>query len=226
MDVDITGDAIVTCRLPGPVQLSHRCSARAPSSKEQAARSPSHSGFAVLYGGEALGIFLANGLDATNSLNTTPYAAMATAGLAMVCAYETVLFTERDFSALSRVVDAAVDNTEDVKGHRPGCGAFGARNRGALTLHCAAAPTRESRRNCSSRKSTADTHLRRIYSNAACTAAKSCSTWQKNRRQPAIARIGAAHGNTRKNERKRPSDALMAPKQKRRNSWPISCARR
>ena len=117
----------------------------------------------MLYGGEALGIILANGLDATNSLNTTPYAAMATAGLAMVCAY-VFLFTERDFSALSRVVDAAVDNTEDVKkAIAQAAGAFGTRNRGALTQLRGRTNERIAQELFIA-KSTADTHLRRIYS--------------------------------------------------------------
>ena len=58
-------------------------------------------------------------------------------------------------------------------------------------------------------KSTADTHLRRIYSKCGVHSRQELlDLAEKNRRKPAIARIGAAHGNTRKNERKRPSDAL------------------
>ena len=58
---------------------------------------------------------------------------MATAGLAMVCAY-VFLFTERDFSALSRVVDAAVDNTEDVKKAIAQAAALSARETEVLSL--------------------------------------------------------------------------------------------
>ena len=156
------------------------------------------SGFAVLYGGEALGIFLANGLDATNSLNTTPYAAMATAGLAMVCAY-VFLFTERDFSALSRVVDAAVDNTEDVKKAIAQAAALSARETEVLS------PALRGRTNeriaqelfiaKKHRRHAPSPHLLKMRRAQPPRVAR---LGRKNRRQPAIARIGAAHGNTRK----------------------------
>lgn len=44
VDVDITATPLYLQATWACVQLSHRCSARAPSSKEQAARSPSHKG--------------------------------------------------------------------------------------------------------------------------------------------------------------------------------------
>lgn len=161
----------------------------------------------MLYGGEALGIILANGLDATNSLNTTPYAAMATAGLAMVCAYA-FLFTERDFSALSRVVDAAVDNTEDVKKAIAQAAALSARETEVLSLALRGRTNERIAQELFIAKSTADTHLRRIYSKCGVHSGQELLDLRKERRQPAIARIGAAHGSTRKIERERSGDAL------------------
>ena len=163
VDVDITGDAIVLAGYLGlcAAFASLFCASAQLGSTNALAFA---QGFAVLYGGEALGIFLANGLDATNSLNTTPYAAMATAGLAMVCAY-VFLFTERDFSALSRVVDTvAVDNTEDVKKAIAQAAALSARETEVLSLALRGRTNERIAQELFIAKSTADTHLRRIYS--------------------------------------------------------------
>ena len=89
---------------------------------------------------------------------------MATAGLAMVCAY-VFLFTERDFSALSRVVDAvAVDNTEDVKKAIAQAAALSARETEVLSLALRGRTNERIAQELYIAKSTADTHLRRIYS--------------------------------------------------------------
>lgn len=164
VNVDITGDAIVLAGYLGLCAAFASLFCASAQLEGASCALAFAQGFAVLYGGEALGIFLANGLDATNSLNTTPYAAMATAGLAMVCAY-VFLFTERDFSALSRVVDAvAVDNTEDVKKAIAQAAALSARETEVLSLALRGRTNERIAQELYIAKSTADTHLRRIYS--------------------------------------------------------------
>ena len=164
VNVDITGDAIVLAGYLGLCAAFASLFCASAQLEGTSCALAFAQGFAVLYSGEALGIFLANGLDATNSLNTTPYAAMATAGLAMVCAY-VFLFTERDFSALSRVVDAvAVDNTEDVKKAIAQAAALSARETEVLSLALRGRTNERIAQELFIAKSTADTHLRRIYS--------------------------------------------------------------
>ena len=164
VNVDITGDAIVLAGYLGLCAAFASLFCASAQLEGASCALAFAQGFAVLYGGEALGIFLANGLDATNSLNTTPYAAMATAGLAMVCAY-VFLFTERDFSALSRVVDAvAVDNTEDVKKAIAQAAALSARETEVLSLALRGRTNERIAQELFIAKSTAYTHLRRIYS--------------------------------------------------------------
>lgn len=164
VNVDITGDAIVLAGYLGLCAAFASLFCASAQLEGTSCALAFAQGFAVLYGGEALGIILANGLDATNSLNTTPYAAMATAGLAMVCAY-VFLFTERDFSALSRVVDAvAVDNTEDVKRAIAQAAALSARETEVLSLALRGRTNERIAQELFIAKSTADTHLRRIYS--------------------------------------------------------------
>ena len=163
VDVDITGDAIVLAGYLGLCAAFASLFCASAQLEGTSCALAFAQGFAVLYGGEALGIILANGLDATNSPNTTPYAAMATAGLAMVCAY-VFLFTERDFSALSRVVDAAVDNTEDVKKAIAQAAALSARETEVLSLALRGRTNERIAQELFIAKSTADTHLRRIYS--------------------------------------------------------------
>lgn len=163
VDVDITGDAIVLAGYLGLCAAFASLFCASAQLEGTSCALAFAQGFAVLYGGEALGIILANGLDATNSLNTTPYAAMATAGLAMVCAY-VFLFTERDFNALSRVVDAAADNTEDVKKAIAQAAALSARETEVLSLALRGRTNERIAQELFIAKSTADTHLRRIYS--------------------------------------------------------------
>ena len=164
VDVDITGDAIVLAGYLGLCAAFASLFCASAQLEGASCALAFAQGFAVLYGGEALGIFLANGLDAANSLNTTPYAAMATAGLAMVCAY-VFLFTERDFSALSRAVDTvAVDNTEDVKKAIAQAAALSARETEVLSLALRGRTNERIAQELFIAKSTADTHLRRIYS--------------------------------------------------------------
>ena len=164
VDVDITGDAIVLAGYLGLCAAFASLFCASAQLEGASCALAFAQGFAVLYGGEALGIFLANGLDAVNSLNTTPYAAMATAGLAMVCAY-VFLFTERDFSALSRAVDTvAVDNTEDVKKAIAQAAALSARETEVLSLALRGRTNERIAQELFIAKSTADTHLRRIYS--------------------------------------------------------------
>lgn len=163
VDVDITGDAIVLAGYLGLCAAFASLFCASAQLEGTSCALAFAQGFAVLYGGEALGIFLANGLDATNSLDTTPYAAMATAGLAMVCAY-VFLFTERDFSALSRVVDAAVGSTEDAKKAIAQAAALSARETEVLSLALRGRTNERIAQELFIAKSTADTHLRRIYS--------------------------------------------------------------
>ena len=81
-----------------------------------------------------------------------------------MCAY-VFLFTERDFSALSRVVDAvAVDNTEDVKKAIAQAAALSARETEVLSLALRGRTNERIAQELFIAKSTADTHLRRIYS--------------------------------------------------------------
>ena len=159
--LDITGDAIV---LAGYLGLSAAFASLFCASAQLEGANCALAfaqGFAVLYGGEALGIFLANGFDAASPLHVTPYAVMAFAGLAVVCAF-TFLFTERDFRALSTQVDA-VDNTEAVRDAIAKVAGLSARETEVLALALRGRTNERIAQELFIAKSTADTHLRRIY---------------------------------------------------------------
>ncbi len=160
--VDITGDSIV---LAGYLGLSAAlaslfcASARLEGSSCALAFA---QGFAVLYGGEALGIFLANGFDALAPAHITPYTVMACAGLAVVCAYA-FLFTDRDFRALSTAVDAP-DTAAAARDAIAEAAKLSAREREVLALALRGRTNERIAQELFIAKSTADTHLRRIYS--------------------------------------------------------------
>ncbi len=160
--VDITGDAIV---LSGYLGLSAAFASLFCASAQLEGASCAMAfaqGFAVLYGGEAAGIFLANGFDAIAPAHVTPYAVMACAGLAMVCAY-VFLFTERDFRALSTEVDAP-DSTDAVRDAIAKAAGLSARETEVLALALRGRTNERIAQELFIAKSTADTHLRRIYS--------------------------------------------------------------
>ena len=118
-------------------------------------------GFAALYAGELIGIALGNALDAVAGGGPTPYAVVACAGLAALFAY-LFLFTERDFSALSRIA-------HDADRFDAACAAIAAahglskREAELLPLALKGRTGERIAAELFISKSTVDTHLRRIY---------------------------------------------------------------
>jgi len=121
-------------------------------------------GFLALFAGELLGVLLANCLSGALVQDTLPYVVIALAGGLVLVSY-VFLFTERDFDALSQIVEVT-DRFEDT------CEAiaerFGLSSREAEIL-AFALRGRSSERIAQElviSKSTVDTHLRRIYAKA------------------------------------------------------------
>ena len=119
-------------------------------------------GFAALFGGEVLGIFLANLTTLSKSSATTSYYVVVFAGLLVLFSY-LFLFTERDFENLSEIV-TSTDSFEDLC--QEIAEEFGLSNREAEILPFALRGRTSERISDEFyiSKSTVDTHLRRIYS--------------------------------------------------------------
>ncbi len=92
----------------------------------------------------------------------TPYAVVAAAGLMVVISY-VFLFTERDFRELSTTVDA-YEQTEEVRDAIAEAAGLSAREKEVLTLALRGRTNERIAQELFIAKSTADTHLRRIYS--------------------------------------------------------------
>ncbi|MEG0503687.1 MAG: helix-turn-helix transcriptional regulator, partial [Raoultibacter sp.] len=118
-------------------------------------------GFVALFGGELIGVALANAFDYAQPDYVTPYSVVVFAGLLVLFSY-VFLFTERDFENLSEIV-TSTDSLEDA------CSAiaveYGLSGREAEILPFALRGRTSDRisQELHISKSTVDTHLRRIY---------------------------------------------------------------
>lgn len=118
-------------------------------------------GLLSVFGGEVVGIVIANLSNGADPSQTTPYVVVCVAGLATLFAY-LFLFTERDFRSLSEIVQTA-DHFEEACEAIVVRGGLSKRESEILPL---ALKGRTSERIASElfiSKSTVDTHLRRIY---------------------------------------------------------------
>ncbi len=118
-------------------------------------------GFSALYAGEMAGIALGNVIDVAVAGGQTPYAAVACAGLVVLFAY-LFLFTERDFRALSVVVDD-VDRFEEACARIARDAGLSKREAEILPLALRGRTGERIAAEFFISKSTVDTHLRRIY---------------------------------------------------------------
>ena len=121
-------------------------------------------GFVALFGGELIGVAIANAFDYAQPDYVTPYSVVVFAGLFVLFSY-VFLFTERDFERLSEIV-TSTDSLEDA------CDSiaaeYGLSSREAEILPFALRGRTSDRisQELHISKSTVDTHLRRIYSKA------------------------------------------------------------
>lgn len=118
-------------------------------------------GFLAIYAGEATGIIVTNALDMAGATSEIDHLIMAFAGLAALLAYA-MLFTERDFRELSAVV-------EEPDFGKAACQAIAQtaklseREAEVLSLALKGYTNDRIAKELFVAKSTADTHLRRIY---------------------------------------------------------------
>ena len=161
-DFDITGDSVVLGGYLGLTAAFASLFCAAAQLEGSSCALAFAQGFAVLYGGEAAGIFLANGFDALSPTHVTPYAVVAMAGLMVAISY-VFLFTERDFRELSTTVDA-YEQTEEVRDVIAAAAGLSAREKEVLALALRGRTNERIAQELFIAKSTADTHLRRIYS--------------------------------------------------------------
>ncbi|MFD0703156.1 helix-turn-helix transcriptional regulator [Slackia equolifaciens] len=118
-------------------------------------------GLFALYIGEAFGIAAANLYDTIMPDTSFSYGIMACAGLAILFAY-LFLFTERDFRALSEIVDTS-DEQERACAQLVERFGLSAREAEVLTLALKGRSNERIAQELFVAKSTADTHMRRIY---------------------------------------------------------------
>lgn len=118
-------------------------------------------GLTALYAGETCGIAAANVYDVLMPGSRLSYGIMACAGLAILFAY-LFLFTERDFRALSAIVDTsnALDAACERMAERF---KLSARETEVLGLALRGRSNERIAQELFVAKSTADTHMRRIY---------------------------------------------------------------
>lgn len=118
-------------------------------------------GFMALYGGEAVGVLIANGIDCAQTGDSSPYTFVAIAGVLVLFSY-VFLFTERDFDDLSRMVtdtnsfDAACEKIARE-------GGLSRRETEILPYVLKGRTSERIAGELCISKSTVDTHLRRIY---------------------------------------------------------------
>ncbi|MDR0514155.1 MAG: helix-turn-helix transcriptional regulator [Coriobacteriaceae bacterium] len=121
-------------------------------------------GFAALFGGELVGVVLANACNTAQPGMVTPYFVVVFAGLLVLFSY-VFLFTERDFDSLSKLVT----HTDDFELRCQAIiGGFGLSGREAEVLPFILKGRTSERiaQELYITKSTVDTHLRRIYAKA------------------------------------------------------------
>ena len=121
-------------------------------------------GFAALFGGEFVGVFLANAVDAAQPDGATPYFVVVFAGMTVLFSY-LFLFTEGDFSNLSEIVtrtDSFEDRCKALVGHY----GLSAREAEILPFILKGRTSERISQELFISKSTVETHLRRIYAKA------------------------------------------------------------
>lgn len=118
-------------------------------------------GLTAVFAGEVLGIAIANLSNGIDSSQTTPYVVVCIAGLATLFAY-LFLFTERDFRALSEIVQTA-DHFEEACVAIAARGSLSKRESEILPLALKGRTSERIAGELFISKSTVDTHLRRIY---------------------------------------------------------------
>lgn len=128
--------------------------------REDPAVSSSH-GLTALFGGEVLGIVLANVSNGFDPSQPTPYVVVCFAGLATLFAY-LFLFTERDFRSLSERAQTA-DHFEEACEAIVAQGGLSKRESEILPLALKGRTSERIAGELFISKSTVDTHLRRIY---------------------------------------------------------------
>ncbi len=118
-------------------------------------------GFSTLYLGEAFGLALGNALEANIAANEMTFAVASCAGLATLFAF-LYLFTENDMRALSRIVKQA-DRFESACSSITSRCKLSKRESEILPLALRGRTAQRIAEELFISKSTADTHLRRIY---------------------------------------------------------------
>lgn len=121
-------------------------------------------GFAALFGGELLGVALANALTSTQSDLTTPYFVVVLAAALVLFSY-IFLFTERDFDSLSEMV-IETDSFEERCKALAEAYAFSNRESEILPFVLKGRTSERISQELFISKSTVDTHLKRIYAKA------------------------------------------------------------
>ncbi len=127
---------------------------------EDAARTVAR-GFVALFGGEMVGVVVANVSNSFALSGTTPYLIVSFAGLATLFAY-LFLFTERDFKALSEIARTA-DHFKEACEAIVGASGLSKREAEILPLALRGRTSDRIAGELFISKSTVDTHLRRIY---------------------------------------------------------------
>lgn len=158
---DITGQAIVLAGYLGLTCVLLSLFLTMAKVCAQDAAAAFARGFMALYLGEAAGVAAGNALELAQPDLTMPYVVAACAGLATLFAY-LFLFTERDFTALS-VLERSISTFEQACDRM--VAEFGLSKREAEVLPLALRGRTSERisQELFIAKSTADTHLRRIY---------------------------------------------------------------
>ena len=121
-------------------------------------------GFFALYAGEVVGIALGNAIELVQPGAAQPYAVAACAGLASLFAY-LFLFTERDYIELTAIA-GGIDAFDEACRRIAEDAALSKREAEVLPLALRGRTAERIAGELCIAKSTADTHLRRIYSTA------------------------------------------------------------
>lgn len=121
-------------------------------------------GFFALYAGEVVGIALGNAIELVQPGAAQPYAVAACAGLASLFAY-LFLFTERDYIELTAIA-GGIDAFDEACRRIAEDAALSKREAEVLPLALRGRTAERIAGELCIAKSTADTHLRRIYSKA------------------------------------------------------------
>ncbi|MCL1797261.1 MAG: helix-turn-helix transcriptional regulator [Eggerthellaceae bacterium] len=121
-------------------------------------------GFAALFGGEFIGVFLANIIDSVQPDQITPYFVVVFAGMLVLFSY-LFLFTERDFGSLSEIVTKtdSFENRCQVLAEQHG---LSAREAEILPFVLKGRTSERIAQELFISKSTVETHLQRIYAKA------------------------------------------------------------